>query len=162
MAVDAQMQRPKRPQTQGCVIVLAQSFARCETNRASTIRQPRHTFANSTAGYYFWWWGEEMVAWQSLRLGGRKVCNIKKVGISQVNAIMLRLVSCRQATSLWQGRQGWWCKARDSAVLEGLVRGEGWWSGIPSGSCPNFCGRQHLTFDKKRARMPYKMNAQRI
>ena len=41
MAVDAQMQRPKRPQTQGCVIVLAQSFARCETNRASTIRQPR-------------------------------------------------------------------------------------------------------------------------
>ena len=43
MAVDAQMQRPKRPQTQGCVIVLAQSFARCETNRASTIRQPRPT-----------------------------------------------------------------------------------------------------------------------
>ena len=41
MAVDAQMQRPQRPQTQGCVIVLAQSFARCETNRASTIRQPR-------------------------------------------------------------------------------------------------------------------------
>jgi len=26
MAVDAQMQRPQRPQTQGCVIVLAQSF----------------------------------------------------------------------------------------------------------------------------------------
>ena len=37
------MQRPQRPQTQGCVIVLAQSFARCETNRASTIRQPRPT-----------------------------------------------------------------------------------------------------------------------
>ena len=52
--VGARMRRPQRPQTQGCVIVLAQSFARCETNRASTIRQPRHTFANSTAGYYFW------------------------------------------------------------------------------------------------------------
>ena len=37
MAVDAQMQRPQRPQTQGCVIVLAQSFRHgCETNRAST------------------------------------------------------------------------------------------------------------------------------
>ena len=37
---------------------------------------------------------------------------------------------------------------RDSAVLEGLVRGEGWWCGNPSGSRPNFFGRQHLTFDK--------------
>ena len=56
MAVDAQMQRPKRPQTQGCVIVLAQSFARCETNRASTIRQPRPATLSPTqqAGYYFW------------------------------------------------------------------------------------------------------------
>ena len=54
------MQRPKRPQTQGCVIVLAQSFARCETNRASTIRQPRHTTLSPAqqAGYYFFWcWG---------------------------------------------------------------------------------------------------------
>ena len=31
--------------------------------------------------------------------------------------------------------------------LEGLVRGEGW-CGNPSGSRPNFFGRQHLTFDK--------------
>ena len=30
---------------------------------------------------------------------------------------------------------------RDSAVLEG-------WCGNPSGSCPNYFGRQHLTFDK--------------
>jgi len=37
---------------------------------------------------------------------------------------------------------------RDSAVLEGLVRGEGWWCGNPSGSRQNFFGRQHLTFDK--------------
>ena len=34
--VGARTRRPKRPQTQGCVIVLAQSFARYETNRAST------------------------------------------------------------------------------------------------------------------------------
>ena len=31
--------------------------------------------------------------------------------------------------------------------LEGLVWGEGW-CGNPSGSRPNFFGRQHLTFDK--------------
>ena len=33
--------------------------------------------------------------------------------------------------------------------LEGLVRGEGW-CGNPSGSRPNFFGRQHITFDKGR------------
>ncbi|EDS00750.1 hypothetical protein EUBSIR_01445 [[Eubacterium] siraeum DSM 15702] len=38
--------------------------------------------------------------WQSLRLDGRKVCNIKMVSVSQVNAIMLRFVPCRQSTSL--------------------------------------------------------------
>ncbi len=43
----------------GCTIVLAPSFARCETNRASTIRQPRHTFARSLAGCYFWCGGRE-------------------------------------------------------------------------------------------------------
>ena len=55
------MQRPKRPQTQGCVIVLAQSFARCETNRASTIRQPRPATLSLAhqAGYYFWCGGRE-------------------------------------------------------------------------------------------------------
>ena len=37
-----------------------------------------------------------------------------------------------------------WCKARDSAVLGGLVR----IGSNPSGSRPNFFGRQHLTFDK--------------
>ena len=37
---------------------------------------------------------------------------------------------------------------RYSAVLEGLVRGEGWWCGNPSGRRPNFIGRQQLTFDK--------------
>lgn len=54
--VGARTRRPQRPQTQGCVIVLAQSFARCETNRASTIRQPRPTTLSSAqqAGYYFW------------------------------------------------------------------------------------------------------------
>ena len=32
---------------------------------------------------------------------------------------------------------------------QGIVRfWEGWWSNNPSGSRPNFFGRQHLTFDK--------------
>ena len=35
----------------------------------------------------------------------------------------------------------------DSEVLEGLVRDEKWRNN-PSGSRPNFFGRQHLTFDK--------------
>ena len=37
-----------------------------------------------------------------------------------------------------------WCGARDSAGLGGLVR----IGNNPSGSRPNFFGRQHLTFDK--------------
>ncbi len=33
--------------------------------------------------------------------------------------------------------------------FRGIVRfWEGWWSDNPSGSRPNFFGRQHLTFDK--------------
>ena len=32
--------------------------------------------------------------------------------------------------------------------------GRGWWCSNPSGSRPNFFGRQHLTFDKGRAWMP--------
>ena len=37
----------------------------------------------------------------------------------------------------------------------GIVRfWKGWWSDNPSGSRPNFFGRQHLTFDKGRAWMP--------
>ena len=59
MAVDAQMQRPQRPQTQGCVIVLAQSFARCETNRASTIRHPPTLSPTQRAGLFFWCGGRE-------------------------------------------------------------------------------------------------------
>ena len=59
--VGARTRRPQRPQTQGCVIVLAQSFARCETNRASTIRQPcpATVFPAQQAGYYFWCGGCE-------------------------------------------------------------------------------------------------------
>ena len=84
--VGARTRRPQRPQTQGCVIVLAQSFARCETNRASTIRQHRYTFARSTSGVLFFG-----------AAGGR--------------------------TRNLRVRQGCWQFTRDSAVLEGLVRG---------------------------------------
>ncbi len=42
----------------------------------------------------------------------------------------------------------------DSAVLEGVGARQSWWCGNPSGRCPNFIGRQHLTFDKGRAWMP--------
>ena len=41
MAVDAQMQRPQRPQTQGCVIVLAQSFKQGCLKSAALSRYAR-------------------------------------------------------------------------------------------------------------------------
>ena len=53
MAVDAQMQRPKRPQTQGCVIAVAQSRRKDAPTPTTAFRQPRHTFANSTSGVLF-------------------------------------------------------------------------------------------------------------
>ena len=38
---------------------------------------------------------------------------------------------------------------KDIVLFRGIVRfWEGWWSDNPSGSRPNFFGRQHLTFDK--------------
>ena len=52
MAVDAQMHRPQRPQTQGCVIVLAQSFARMRNQQSKhdSTTPPRHTSTHSTSG----------------------------------------------------------------------------------------------------------------
>ena len=45
--------------------------------------------------------------------------------------------------------------AKNVVQGEGIVRfWKGWWCGNPSGSRPNFFGRQHLTFDKGRAWMP--------
>ena len=39
--------------------------------------------------------------------------------------------------------------AKNVVQGEGIVRfWKGWWCGNPSGSRPNFFGRQHLTFDK--------------
>ena len=37
---------------------------------------------------------------QSLRLDGRKVCNIKRVGISQAESNKATVCACRQSTSL--------------------------------------------------------------
>ena len=74
--VGARTRRPKRPQTQGCVIVLARSFARMRNQKSkhdvqgctiavaqsrrkdaptptTAIRQPRYTFARSTSGVLF-------------------------------------------------------------------------------------------------------------
>ena len=66
---------------------------------------------------------------QSLRLDGKKVCNIKMVGILQAKAIISRLVPlCRQSTSLWASKQGivrfWegWCGARDYCPFTMVVR----------------------------------------
>ena len=42
----------------------------------------------------------------------------------------------------------------DFLCLGKLGASDGWWYGNPSGSRPNFFGRQHLTFDKGRAWMP--------
>ena len=36
-----------------------------------------------------------------------------------------------------------WCRAKGRCGF-----GKGWWCSSPSGSRPNFCGRQHLAFDK--------------
>ena len=41
-----------------------------------------------------------------------------------------------------------------SIVLRVGAESKEWWCGNPSGSRPNFFGRQHLTFDKGRAWMP--------
>ena len=49
-----------------------------------------------------------------------------------------------------------WCGARDGCTFE-MIEGMavfGATGGNPSGSRPNFFGRQHLTFDKGRAWMP--------
>ena len=40
-----------------------------------------------------------------------------------------------------------WCGARDGCGFGRVDMGEGWCDN-PSGSRPNFFGRQHLTFDK--------------
>ena len=49
-----------------------------------------------------------------------------------------------------------WCGARDGCTFEMIVGMAvfGATRGNPSGSRPNFFGRQHLTFDKGRAWMP--------
>ena len=57
---------------------------------------------------------------QSLRLDGRKVCSIK-VGVSQAKrnkATVCALPSIHLPLTR---------EAKDSVVLEGLVRGEEWW-----------------------------------
>ena len=46
---------------------------------------------NANGGFFVFFWGEfgagrEMVVRQSLRLDGRKVCNIKRVGILQAES----------------------------------------------------------------------------
>ena len=58
---------------------------------------------------------------QSLRLDGKKVCNIKTVGILQAESNNIKACAL-PSIHLPLTR---WCKARDSAVLVGLVRGEG-------------------------------------
>ena len=59
---------------------------------------------------------------QSLRLDGKKVCNIKRADISQAgrnNATVCALPSSHLPLTR-EARM--WCGARDSAVLEGLIK----------------------------------------
>ena len=58
-------------------------------------------------------------------------------------------VALSQSSSLYSREPRMWCRAKGWCGF-----GKGWWCSNPSGSRPNFCGRQHLTFDKGRAWMP--------
>ena len=57
--VGARTRRPKRPQTQGCVIVLAQSFARMRNFGQARFDNPATLSPAQQAGYYFWCGGRE-------------------------------------------------------------------------------------------------------
>ena len=69
------------------------------------------------------------------------------VGMERVDAaippVVARIFSGDSTSPLTREARTW-CGARDSAGLGGLVR----IGNNPSGSRPNFFGRQHLTFDK--------------
>jgi len=43
----------------------------------------------------------------------KSLINQKGGCITSKNATKRQFVPCRQSTSLWQGRQAWWCGARD-------------------------------------------------
>ena len=58
-------------------------------------------------------------------------------------------VALSQSSSLYSREPRMWCRAKGRCGF-----GKGWWCSSPSGSRPNFCGRQHLAFDKGRAWMP--------
>ena len=65
------------------------------------------------------------MAEQSLRLDGRKVCIIKRLGISQAESN--KATVCALPSShlpFFEGRQVRWQFSRDSAVLGGLVWGK--------------------------------------
>ena len=60
MAVGARTHRPKRPQTQGCVIVLAQSFARMRNQKSKhDSTTPLHFRPLNKRGIIFWCGGRE-------------------------------------------------------------------------------------------------------
>ena len=65
------------------------------------------------------------MAEQSLRLDGRKVCNIKRVGISQAESNKATVCALPSIHLPLTREARMWCRARDSTVLEGLVWVEG-------------------------------------
>ena len=73
----------------------------------------------------------------------RNSFRIVKAGLSEY-CTASRKTSTAVPPPLFRGEARTWCGARDSAGLGGLVR----IGSNPSGSRPNFFGRQHLTFDK--------------
>ena len=68
---------------QGCVIVLAPSFARCETNRASTIRRPSTLSPNQRAGLHFicvgGWENPQLAgkAWMPYKMNAQRLCRMQ-------------------------------------------------------------------------------------
>ena len=96
--------------------------------------------------------GREM-AEQSLRLDGRKVCNIKMVGLSQAesNKATVCVVPSIHLPLTREARM--WCRAKGWCGFERV-----WWCSNPSDSRPNFCGRQHLPLTRDGHGCP-KLNA---
>ena len=66
------------------------------------------------------------MAEQSLRLDGRKVCIIKRVGISQAESNKATVCALPSIHLPLTREARMWCGARDSAVLGGLVWDEKW------------------------------------
>ena len=63
----------------------------------------------------------EGLVWQSLRLDGRKACNIKRVGISQAESNKATVCALPSIHLPLTREARIWCFSRDSAFFEGSM-----------------------------------------